>query len=268
MKNLVLLFLLSVSLPVAGQVPATLSYQGILMQTDGVTPLPDGEHSIQFSFYTAPSGGTALFTRTLNVATVKGLFTCIIGDGSVDNAALPSSLGTQQLYIGLSVDEGSELEPRTRLTSAPYSFAVAPNDSGPGPVPAGGIIMWSGPVNAIPQGYRLCDGTNGAPDLRGKFIVGYQSNDADYNAIGNTGGEKAHTLTINEMPSHNHGGSTGNRGVRIGNAYTQPGTGVGDQQISYFQSDVNHNHSISAEGGGQSHENRPPYFVLAFIMKK
>lgn len=268
MKNLILLFLLFVSLQVAGQAPATLSYQGILMQEDGVTPLADGEHSIQFAFYTAATDGTALFTRTLAVTTIKGLFTCIIGDGSADNAALPSSLGTQELYIGLSVDGSAELTPRTRLTSAPYSFAVAPNESGPGPVPVGGIIMWSGAVDAIPRGYRLCDGTNGTPDLRGKFIVGYQSNDTDYDDIGNTGGEKAHTLTINEMPSHNHGGATGNRGVHIGNAYTQPGTGVGDQQISYFQSDVNHNHSISAQGGGQSHENRPPYFVLAFIMKK
>ena len=51
-------------------------------------------------------------------------------------------------------------------------------------VPAGGIIMWSGSIGSIPSGYYLCDGTNGTPDLRDRFVVGAGSS----YAVGNTGG--------------------------------------------------------------------------------
>src|SRR5690606_15095281 len=44
--------------------------------------------------------------------------------------------------------------------------------------------LYSGSIANIPTGWQLCDGTNGTPDLRGKFIVGYNSADADYDAIG------------------------------------------------------------------------------------
>ena len=37
--------------------------------------------------------------------------------------------------------------------------------------PAGGIIMWAGPISSIPAGWSLCDGSNGTPDLTDKFIL-------------------------------------------------------------------------------------------------
>jgi len=78
---------------------------------------------------------------------------------------------------------------------------VAPSTSG---VPSGTIVMWSGSVASIPSGWKLCDGTNGTPDLSGKFIVGYSSGNEDYNVIGNTGGANNVTLTTNQIPSHSH----------------------------------------------------------------
>lgn len=86
----------------------------------------------------------------------------------------------------------------------------------------------------------------------GKFIVGYNSNDSDYNQIGKTGGEKMHKLTIDEMPKHSHkikvSGSTtgGYAGILRNNASDGPASGF-----------------IENEGGDQPHENRPPFIVMA-----
>lgn len=68
-------------------------------------------------------------------------------------------------------------------------------------VPSGIICMWSGESTAIPSGWHLCDGSNGTPDLRDRFIVGAGST----YKVKDTGGEATHKLTTNEMPSHNHG---------------------------------------------------------------
>lgn len=68
-------------------------------------------------------------------------------------------------------------------------------------VPSGIICMWSGESTAIPSGWHLCDGEEGTPDLRDRFIVGAGST----YKVKDTGGEATHKLTTNEMPSHNHG---------------------------------------------------------------
>lgn len=70
-------------------------------------------------------------------------------------------------------------------------------------VPVRSIIMWSGTeadALLIPSNWKLCDGTNGTPDLRNRFIVGAGD---DYD-IGETGGSKSVTLTANNIPEHNH----------------------------------------------------------------
>ena len=56
-------------------------------------------------------------------------------------------------------------------------------------VPNGAIIMWSGTVATIPDGFSLCDGSNGTPDLRNRFVVGAGST----YAVGATGGSSATT---------------------------------------------------------------------------
>lgn len=119
------------------------------------------------------------------------------------------------------------------------------------PVPSGAIMMWYGNIAEIPEGWALCNGLNGTPDLRDKFTVGAGR---EYN-IGDTGGEKTHILTIAEMPSHNHSS------LQIANK-------VGDADPSdYDKFKCQPGDSSNMEGGDQPHENRPPYYALAFIMK-
>ena len=78
-------------------------------------------------------------------------------------------------------------------------------------IPSGIIVMWSGAINAVPSGWKLCDGTNGTPNLRDKFIVGAGTT----YSVGNTGGSAdavvvshSHTATStftgSPLGSHTH----------------------------------------------------------------
>ena len=159
-----------------------------------------------------------------------------------------------------------------------------------------------GDISKIPTGWFLCNGENGTPDLRGMFIVGYDPDNADYNAVEKTGGAKEVTLTTNQMPKHKHSGSTASSGEHYHNMFTNDGqTNVykvptnSSTIVPYFRDGSNanayslsasnnsltpsvgkssnsgaHSHAIELDeiGGDQSHENRPPFFVLAKIMYK
>ena len=107
------------------QIPATLSYQGLLTDANGA-PVPDAAHTVLFNFYTQETGGTAvpaLARGPISIQTFKGLFTVIIGNGQgTNNAALPSSFGDTQYWIGITPDAQSELAPRAFLTAVPYAF--------------------------------------------------------------------------------------------------------------------------------------------------
>lgn len=134
--------------------------------------------------------------------------------------------------------------------------------AGNGIIPVGGIIMWSGAPTAIPGGWALCDGGNGTPDLRSRFIVGASaatgpSGLTKYNK-GDTGGEERHTLTIAEMPSHNHS---------WGHGVERDDSGSGGSYNEYTQVGGSDTGVIGYTGGNQAHETRPPYYALAFIMR-
>lgn len=121
---------------------------------------------------------------------------------------------------------------------------------GPRIIPYGVIVMWSGEVATIPQGWALCNGANGTPDLRDRFIVGAGSK----YAVGNKGGADSVTLTVNQIPAHTH---------TIGSFQKMDwGTHNNTDQLTPGTSSKS-----ASTGGGQAHENRPPYYALCFIMK-
>lgn len=124
--------------------------------------------------------------------------------------------------------------------------------AGPG-MPSGAIVMWSGSVNAIPSGWLLCNGSNGTPDLRNRFIVGAGSS---YD-VGATGGSETVTLMVEQMPSHDHKLPMVDYNTGSGMAFPLK---QGGPTVSF--------NNIEPAGGSQPHENRPPYYALCFIMKQ
>ena len=124
-----------------------------------------------------------------------------------------------------------------------------------GIVPSGAIIMWSGAANAIPTGYVLCDGSNNTPDLRNRFVVGAGSG-SNY-SVNDTGGADSVTLTVDQIPAHTH--TYIDQYVAINNGYRPWPASNNDCGQRNIDS--------GSTGGGQSHENRPPYYALCFIMK-
>lgn len=139
-------------------------------------------------------------------------------------------------------------------------------------VPSGIITMWSGSLESIPEGWALCDGSNNTPDLKGRFVVGYDPNNADYSEVGNQGGTEDVVLSIDQMPSHSHGNrvysSSENRTDAM-NTYPAGRNFAAQAYRGLRNSTTNHTNTneIVSTGGGQAHENRPPYYVLAFIIK-
>lgn len=75
-----------------------------------------------------------------------------------------------------------------------------PEDNRMGFVPVGGIILWSGSAASVPTGWAICDGTNGTPDLTGRFVIGTKTDSGATYDVGDTGGVTTHNHTY----AHKH----------------------------------------------------------------
>ena len=135
--------------------------------------------------------------------------------------------------------------------------------SATGTIPVGGIIMWSGTIASIPTGWNLCDGNDGTPDLRNKFILGAFSDGSGSTypnvSTGATGGS-ANAVLISHTHTQVGGGTDDDGGNRV------PGSQSGGtlSNISTSGLDVNGNPTSSQTG---TNANLPPYYALAYIMR-
>ena len=164
-------------------------------------------------------------------------------------------------------------------------------------VPVGGIIMWSGSIAEAEAltNWRICDGDNGTPDLRDKFVMGVGSSVNTSTATkGETGGANSYTLALNQMPEHKHDVSDSGHSHTItdpGHAHTwtrqdavinagyRPwpannndctNTTVNTSNESTGITGTNGqsaNISESLKGGNTAIDNRPNYFALCYIMR-
>lgn len=138
------------------------------------------------------------------------------------------------------------------------------------PVPCGTIVMWSGRADAIPGGWFVCDGTNGTPDLRGRFILGSGQGAGLTNRDPQqpTGGQESVSLGVNELPRHSHGiDDPGHKHHRIifRDNQIQPGPHI--SQPAYSEDDLKTGITIREAGNGAAFDIMPPFYILIFIMK-
>lgn len=130
-----------------------------------------------------------------------------------------------------------------------------------GSIPAGVIVMWSGAIENIPEGWSLCDGTNGTPNLLDRFIVGA----GNTYAVGTTGGsadaivvEHSHSITD---PGHSHTVATSDysgSGFAGRGGYSSRPIGTSNATTAI---------TINNTGSSGTNANLPPYYALAYIMK-
>jgi hypothetical protein len=110
-------------LPTNAQFNPEINYQGKLTDSSGVA-VPDGTYQMVFRLYTAPTGGTAIWTETLSganeVSVANGLFSVMLGSTS----ALTAVDFNQTLYLGVTIESDSEMTPRKVLGAVPAAFVA------------------------------------------------------------------------------------------------------------------------------------------------
>ncbi len=115
-KTLLITLLMLFAISAFAQIPQTMSYQGVLTDANG-TPVADGPVDLTFKLYDAATDGALLWEETQEVDVAKGLFNVILGTSNPLN--LPFD---KPYWLGSTIGTDAELQPRTALTSSPYSL--------------------------------------------------------------------------------------------------------------------------------------------------
>jgi len=144
-----------------------------------------------FQFFTntgIPLNGGYIYTYQAGSTTPLATYTTAAGTIANTN---PIQLGTsgrppQEIWLTAGFSYKFVLTDSANVQIATFDdlYGILGTSASVTPIPSGGILIWSGSIGSIPVGYYLCNGSNGTPDLRDKFVVGAGST----YAVGNTGG--------------------------------------------------------------------------------
>lgn len=261
---------------VCAAVPHLINYQGQLTDKDS-KPL-DGTYALTFKVYDAESGGNLLSEELFSSMRVeKGVFSVLLGSGTAQ-ASLPliGALPFDKPYF-LEIKVGDEIiAPRQRITSTGYALkaekaeiadsvkagsidrSALSSDVSASLMPAGTIVMWHGTIATIPTGWVLCDGSNGTPDLRNRFIVAADADDSGV-AKSTVTGEALQT-SDGVISEHKH---------YLFTSYTYPAgysTNWGSSHTSRYGGSSES--AVYTSNAGTGTKNIAVFYALVFIMKQ
>jgi hypothetical protein len=225
----------------------------------------------------------SIATQNANAVTITGGSITGITDLAVaDGGTGASTFTLNNVLLGNGSSSFQTVAPGTSgnvLTSNGTTWA---STALPTSLVTGMIILWSGSIASIPSGWVLCNGSNGTPDLRDRFVVGAGST----YAVAATGGSADATLpththtfsaTTSTEPDHKHETTPGVEAVgsAFGRGTTSFAYRIGLTQESQnlpFTSDAgSHDHTVSgttaSAGTSGTNANLPPYYALCYIMK-
>jgi hypothetical protein len=152
-----------------------------------------------------------------------------------------------------------------------YGIIGVANTSTGTTIPTGMISLWYGSIGSVPLGWYLCDGTNGTPDLRDRFVVGAGST----YSVAATGGSTdaivvSHTHTATSVvtdPSHAHGGFVALANLAGGASALASGGNQTTSTTASVATGITVATTNASAGVSGTNANLPPYYALAYVMK-
>jgi hypothetical protein len=217
-----------------GQEAPTISIQGTLKDATG-SSVEDGTYTVTFRLFNTESGGTAVWQEEAPVEVVGGIYTHYLGSVTPLN---PANFGNV-LYLGLKVGN-YELNPRTKLTYAPYTFASATvvcsgavgdvKYSVLDPVQFAAVngdcwVPFDGRALASNSQLRQITGWSSLPDVGGTFLRAQEFPGSPNRDPGRTSGSAIASVQAEELKNHGHSISDPGHSHGSGSqVYETPGT--------------------------------------------
>jgi hypothetical protein len=237
-----------------------------------------------------PLGGGLIYTYQAGSSTPLPTYTDVNGTTANANPIVLNSSGRldNEVWLTYGYNYKFVLKTSAGTTLGTYDnlygiIGVAGTSTGT-TIPTGMISLWYGSIGSVPTGWYLCDGSNGTPDLRDKFIVGAGST---YSVAATGGSTDAIVVTHNHTatststvtdPGHTHtlaisagssitglgsSGASGWQGTNTGVSYVSvSGTNSSTTGVSVATSTTTANAGTSG-----TNANLPPYYALAYVMK-
>ena len=223
-----------------------------------------------------PLSGGKIYTYQAGSSTPLATYTTI--NGTIANSN-PIILGTDgrtpsEIWLTYGYNYKFILQDSVGSTIATYDnlygiLGTIPAASST--LPTGMILLWSGAIGSIPSGYYLCDGNNGTPDLRDRFIIGA----GNTYSVNQTGGSAdaitvSHTHTATSTvtdPGHLHTYLHQNSAASAGGSGNLYYYSEGSANTSTATTGVTVATTNATAGTSGTGANLPPYFALAYIMK-
>jgi hypothetical protein len=154
-----------------------------------LSPIGNGQQF--FDNNGVPLAGGLLYTYVAGSSTPLSSYTDSAGTIANTNPIVFNSAGRPSSEIWLTYGSAYKLlladSSNNMIWTLDNISGIVTTNAATAAIPSGTIIIWSGAVNAIPSGYYLCNGSNGTPDLRDKFVVG-AGNSYAVGATANTSG--------------------------------------------------------------------------------